>query len=125
MMMQRRRARSHGSSRSKSYFAKRTDGDGGSRPSRRPARAESLIKKSPSSASSAASVPEAYGGTEMGYLTMSVLTEELSTASLVAGSLITRSEILTRALLEGGTEAQRQTGCRSIANGEAAGSHLR
>ena len=52
--------------------------------------------------------PRAYGGTEMGLLTMCVLTEELSAASLVAGSLITRSEILTRALIQGGTEEQRQ-----------------
>ncbi len=64
------------------------------------------------------SVPESYGGTEMGYLTMVVLTEELSTASLVAGSLITRSEILTRALLQGGTEEQRQSWLPRIASGE-------
>ncbi|MGH8246549.1 MAG: acyl-CoA dehydrogenase family protein, partial [Gammaproteobacteria bacterium] len=64
------------------------------------------------------SVPESYGGTEMGYLTMVVLTEELSTVSLVAGSLITRSEILTRALLQGGTEEQRQRWLPRIASGE-------
>ncbi len=64
------------------------------------------------------SIPESYGGTEMGYLTMAVLTEELSTVSLVAGSLITRSEILTRALLGGGTEEQRQTWLPRIASGE-------
>jgi (2S)-methylsuccinyl-CoA dehydrogenase len=54
----------------------------------------------------------------MGYLTMVVLTEELSTVSLVAGSLITRSEILTRALLEGGTEEQRRDWLPRIASGE-------
>ena len=54
----------------------------------------------------------------MGYLTMVVLTEELSTISLVSGSLITRSEILTRALLQGGTEEQRQTWLPRIASGE-------
>jgi len=64
------------------------------------------------------SVPESYGGTEMGLLTMVVLTEELSSASLVAGSLITRSEILTRALLQGGTEEQRQRWLPPIASGE-------
>jgi (2S)-methylsuccinyl-CoA dehydrogenase len=47
-----------------------------------------------------------------------VLTEELSTVSLVAGSLITRSEILTRALLQGGTEEQRQHWLPRIASGE-------
>ncbi len=64
------------------------------------------------------SVPDTYGGTEMGYLTMIVLTEELSAASLIAGSLLTRSEILTRALLEGGTEAQKQTWLPKLASGE-------
>src|SRR3972149_946534 len=64
------------------------------------------------------SIPEAYGGTEMGYLTMVVLTEELSSVSLVAGSLITRSEILTRALLQGGTEEQRLKWLPQIAAGE-------
>ena len=54
----------------------------------------------------------------MGYLAMWVLTEELSAASLVAGSLITRSEILTRALIQGGTEEQRQAWLPRIASGE-------
>ena len=54
----------------------------------------------------------------MGLLTMVVLTEELSAVSLVAGSLITRSEILTRALLQGGTEAQRRKWLPPIAAGE-------
>jgi (2S)-methylsuccinyl-CoA dehydrogenase len=49
---------------------------------------------------------------------MVVLTEELSAASLVAGSLITRSEILTRALMQGGTEEQRQQWLPRIASGE-------
>jgi len=64
------------------------------------------------------SVPDQYGGTEMGYLAMIVLTEELSAASLIAGSLLTRSEILTRALLEGGTEAQKQAWLPKLASGE-------
>ena len=55
------------------------------------------------------SVPEEYGGQGMGNLPMIIITEELSTASLAAaGSLITRPEILTKALLKGGTEAQKQ-----------------
>jgi (2S)-methylsuccinyl-CoA dehydrogenase len=64
------------------------------------------------------SVPDSYGGTEMGYLTMIVLTEELSQASLIAGSLLTRSEILTRALLEGGTDEQKQHWLPKLATGE-------
>ena len=54
------------------------------------------------------SVPEEYGGWGTGgegeYIGMVVATEELSRGSLGAGgSLITRPEILTRALLAGGT----------------------
>jgi (2S)-methylsuccinyl-CoA dehydrogenase len=79
---------------------------------------EGLIKKIADLGLFGSSVPETYGGTEMGYLTMVVLTEELSAASLVAGSLITRSEILTRALSQGGTEEQRQTWLPRIASGE-------
>jgi (2S)-methylsuccinyl-CoA dehydrogenase len=79
---------------------------------------ESLIRKMAGLGLFGCSVPESYGGTEMGYLTMVVLTEELSAVSLVAGSLITRSEILTRALLQGGTEEQRQTWLPPIAAGE-------
>jgi (2S)-methylsuccinyl-CoA dehydrogenase len=79
---------------------------------------ESLIQKMAGIGLFGSSIPEAYGGTEMGLLTMVVLTEELSTVSLVAGSLITRSEILTRALLQGGTEDQRQTWLPRIATGE-------
>ncbi|HUF52890.1 MAG TPA: acyl-CoA dehydrogenase family protein [Dehalococcoidia bacterium] len=79
---------------------------------------EGLIEKMAGIGLFGSSIPESYGGTEMGYLTMVVLTEELSTVSLVAGSLITRSEILTRALLTGGTEAQRETWLPRIATGE-------
>lgn len=79
---------------------------------------EDLIKKMAGIGLFGSSIPESYGGTEMGYLTMVVLTEELSTVSLVAGSLITRSEILTRALLTGGTEEQRETWLPRIATGE-------
>jgi (2S)-methylsuccinyl-CoA dehydrogenase len=79
---------------------------------------ESLIQKMAGIGLFGSSIPEAYGGTEMGLLTMVVLTEELSTVSLVAGSLITRSEILTRALTHGGTEEQRKTWLPRIASGE-------
>ena len=65
------------------------------------------------------SIPSEYGGTDMGYLTMIVLTEELSAASLIAGSLLTRCEILSRAILEGGTEQQKQEWLPRLASGEA------
>ncbi|HUC33411.1 MAG TPA: acyl-CoA dehydrogenase family protein, partial [Ilumatobacteraceae bacterium] len=59
------------------------------------------------------SVPSEYGGFSEGgpseYIAMVVATEELSRGSLgIGGSLITRPEILTRALVKGGTEAQKQ-----------------
>ncbi|SHE72299.1 (2S)-methylsuccinyl-CoA dehydrogenase [Ferrithrix thermotolerans DSM 19514] len=69
------------------------------------------------------SIPEAYGGFATGggndYLAMVVATEELSRGSLGAGgSLITRPEILTRALLRGGTEEQKQRWLPKLASGE-------
>jgi len=64
-------------------------------------------------------VPEEYGGGGMGNLVMIVTTEELSAASLAgAGSLITRPEILTKALSKGGTPAQKQKWLPPIAAGE-------
>jgi (2S)-methylsuccinyl-CoA dehydrogenase len=58
------------------------------------------------------SVPAEYGGFSEGgdseYTAMVIATEELSRGSLgIGGSLITRPEILTRALVKGGTEAQK------------------
>lgn len=69
------------------------------------------------------SVPAAYGGFSEGgegeYLAMVVATEELSRGSLgVGGSLITRPEILTRALVKGGSEAQKQEWLPKLATGE-------
>jgi (2S)-methylsuccinyl-CoA dehydrogenase len=65
------------------------------------------------------SIPEQYGGHELGNLAMVLTTEELSRASLAgAGSLITRPEILTKALLQGGTEAQKQRWLPKLASGE-------
>ena len=69
------------------------------------------------------SVPAEYGGFSEGgdreYLAMVVATEELSRASLgIGGSLITRPEILTRALIRGGTEAQKQHWLPQLASGE-------
>jgi (2S)-methylsuccinyl-CoA dehydrogenase len=69
------------------------------------------------------SVPEEYGGFASGgesdLLGMVIATEELSRASLGAGgSLITRPEILTRALVKGGTEEQKQAWLPRIASAE-------
>jgi len=65
------------------------------------------------------SIPEEYGGVEMGNLAMILTTEELSRASLAAaGSLITRPEILTKALMGGGTEEQKKHWLPKLASGE-------
>lgn len=69
------------------------------------------------------SIPEQYGGSVAGgaeeNLTMIVVTEALSQASLAAaGSLITRPEILSRALLAGGTEEQKQHWLPRLAQGD-------
>ena len=72
------------------------------------------------------SVPEEYGGFATGgeadYMGMVVATEELSWGSLGAGgSLITRPEILTRAIVHGGTEDQKQYWLPKLASAEAMG----
>jgi (2S)-methylsuccinyl-CoA dehydrogenase len=69
------------------------------------------------------SVPEEYGGFASGgesdYMGMVVATEELSWGSLgVGGSLITRPEILTRALVYGGTEEQKKQWLPKLASAE-------
>jgi (2S)-methylsuccinyl-CoA dehydrogenase len=69
------------------------------------------------------SVPEEFGGYATGgeseYLGMVVATEELSWGSLgIGGSLITRPEIMTRALLGGGTQAQKERWLPRLANAE-------
>jgi len=72
------------------------------------------------------SVPEEYGGFategEADYLSMVVATEELTWGSLGAGgSLITRPEILTRAIVKGGTEEQKQYWLPKLATAEVLG----
>jgi (2S)-methylsuccinyl-CoA dehydrogenase len=67
-------------------------------------------------------IPEEYGGSSSGadtdQLAMVIATEELSRGSLgIGGSLITRPEILTRALLRGGTDEQKKRLLPDIASG--------
>lgn len=69
------------------------------------------------------SIPSEYGGYSEGgnseYIASCIATEELSRASLgIGGSLITRPEILTRALVKGGTEAQKHQWLPKIATAE-------
>jgi (2S)-methylsuccinyl-CoA dehydrogenase len=67
------------------------------------------------------SIPSEFGGSEQGegLVPMLIVTEELSSASLAAGgSLITRPEILVRALLRGGTAEQKRHWLPAIASGE-------
>ncbi|NKB97867.1 MAG: acyl-CoA dehydrogenase [Pseudomonadales bacterium] len=69
------------------------------------------------------SVPERYGGLKPDNredsVGMVIVTEELSRGSLgAAGSLITRPEIMARAIMEGGTEEQKQRWLPGIAAGE-------
>ncbi len=70
------------------------------------------------------SVPTEFGGFSDGgegeYMASCIATEELSRASLgIGGSLITRPEILTRALVQGGTDAQKHHWLPKLASGEA------
>jgi (2S)-methylsuccinyl-CoA dehydrogenase len=69
-------------------------------------------------------IPQRYGGLKPDNaedtLAMIVVTEELSRASLgAAGSLLTRPEIVARALSSAGTEEQRQYWMPKLAAGEA------
>jgi (2S)-methylsuccinyl-CoA dehydrogenase len=69
------------------------------------------------------SVPEEFGGFSSGgeseYLGMVIATEELSWGGLgIGGSLITRPEILTRALVNGGTPDQKKRWLPRLARAE-------
>jgi (2S)-methylsuccinyl-CoA dehydrogenase len=69
------------------------------------------------------SIPDKFGGFLEGgqedNTSMMVVTEELSRGSLgVAGSLITRPEILSKAILKGGTEEQKEKFLPQLASGE-------
>ena len=80
---------------------------------------DSLLKAFSEQGFFGSSIPEEYGGTGMGDLPVITITEELSAVSLAAaGSLSTRPEILTKALLAGGTDEQRRYWLPRIAAGE-------
>jgi len=68
------------------------------------------------------SIPEEYGGSLAGRpdnLAMLIGTEEMAAGSLAAGgSLMTRPEILVRALLSGGSEEQKRRWFPAITSGE-------
>lgn len=69
------------------------------------------------------SIPARYGGfqddDDPEHMSMVIVSDELSRVSFgSAGSLITRPELLSKALLEGGTEAQRRKWLPLIASGE-------
>ena len=66
-------------------------------------------------------IPGKYGGylDDYGNVGMMLVTEELSRGGLsIAGSLITRPEILSKALLKGGTEEQKAKWLPALAAGE-------
>jgi (2S)-methylsuccinyl-CoA dehydrogenase len=65
------------------------------------------------------SIPPEYGGCFYDHAAMLIATEELSRGSLGAGgSVLTRPEICAKALLAGGTEAQKRKWLPVIASGE-------
>lgn len=67
------------------------------------------------------SIPEQYGGLldMLGNVGMMIVTEELSRGGLsIAGSLITRPEILSKAIIKGGTEQQKEKWLGALASGE-------
>ena len=69
------------------------------------------------------SIPESYGGFQSeeapDHIAIAVVTEELSRVSLgIAGSLITRSEIVSKAILKGGTKEQKKYWLNLFSSGE-------
>jgi (2S)-methylsuccinyl-CoA dehydrogenase len=65
------------------------------------------------------SIPEEHGGSFIDHTTMIIATEELSRGSLGAGgSVITRPEIAAKAILAGGTDAQKAKWLPALASGE-------
>jgi (2S)-methylsuccinyl-CoA dehydrogenase len=82
---------------------------------------ESIIKSAGDLGLFGLSIPMEFGGSQDAedFVAMLIVTEELSRVSLAAGgSLITRPEILVRALLRGGTPEQKRHWLPLIASGE-------
>jgi len=63
-------------------------------------------------------IPEDYGGMELGKESMCVVSEELSRGYIGVGSLGTRSEIAAELILGSGTEEQKRKWLPKIASGE-------
>jgi (2S)-methylsuccinyl-CoA dehydrogenase len=63
-------------------------------------------------------IPEEYGGLDMGKMAMCVVTEELSRAYIGVGSLGTRSEIAAELIRLGGTDEQKAYYLPKLASGE-------
>ncbi|MAI89928.1 acyl-CoA dehydrogenase family protein [Ponticaulis sp.] len=63
-------------------------------------------------------IPEEFGGLDLGKTSMCVVSEELSRAYIGTGSLGTRSEIAGELILIGGTDAQKEKYLPLIASGE-------
>ena len=63
-------------------------------------------------------IPEEYGGLDLGKTSMCVVSEELSRAYIGTGSLGTRSEIAGELILIGGTDEQKERFLPGIASGE-------
>ena len=62
-------------------------------------------------------IPEAWGGSDMGKLAMTVVSEELSRGYIGTGSLGTRAEIAGELLVTGGTPEQRDRYLPGLASG--------
>ena len=63
-------------------------------------------------------LPEAWGGSGLGKVSVCVVTEELSRGWLGVGSLATRSEIAGELVLQNGTAAQKDRWLKPLATGE-------
>ncbi|MSP91027.1 MAG: acyl-CoA dehydrogenase [Myxococcales bacterium] len=80
---------------------------------------ETLLKAYADLGALGITIPERYGGQFVDTRAMALATEELARASLGAGgSVITRPEIASKALLKGGTEEQKRRWLPRIARGQ-------
>lgn len=63
-------------------------------------------------------IPEEYGGSGLGKMSMCIVSEELSRGYIGVGSLGTRSEIAAELIMGGGTDEQKATWLPKIAGGD-------